>query len=35
MSSNSSIQAFKKYKDLVDAHILDFIAEIEPMSKEL
>ena len=35
MSSNSSIQAFKKYKDLVDEHILDFIPEIEPMSKEL
>ena len=35
MSTNSSIAAFKRYKDLVDDHILDFIPEVAPLSKGL
>ena len=35
MSTNSSRAAFKRYKDLVEEHILDFLPEIDPMSKEL
>ena len=35
MSSNSSKAAFKKYKDLVETHILDFLPEIDPMSRDL
>jgi geranylgeranyl diphosphate synthase type II len=35
MSTNSSIDAFKKYKDLVEDHILDFIPEVSPLSKNL
>ena len=35
MSTNSSIDAFKKYKDLVEEHILDFIPEVSPLSKNL
>ncbi|MBQ9891318.1 MAG: polyprenyl synthetase family protein [Firmicutes bacterium] len=35
MSTSSSIEAFKRYKDLVDEHILDFIPEISPLSKSL
>ena len=35
MSTNSSITAFKRYRDLVDDHILDFIPEVNPLSKGL
>ena len=35
MSTNSSIEAFNRYKDLVEEHILDFIPEISPLSKDL
>ena len=35
MSTNSSISAYKKYKDLIETHILDYIPEIDPMSKDL
>ena len=35
MSTNSSKAAYKKYKDLIEEHILDFIPEIDPMSKDL
>ena len=35
MSTNSSRAAYKTYKDLVEAHILDFLPEIDPMSKDL
>ena len=35
MSTNSSKAAYKKYKDLVEEHILDFLPEIDPISKDL
>lgn len=35
MSTNSSIAAYKKYKALIEEHILDFIPEIDQRSKDL
>ncbi len=35
MSTNSSISAYKRYKELTESHILDYIPVIDPMSKDL
>ena len=35
MIPSSGKDAYKRYKDLVDEHILDFIPEIDQRSKDL